>query len=102
MSYFKEVEGDVAILSIGGVFKQVPLYTLDGHLFAKAAGGFVRLNETGSTSKDRLRIVKLVTELDLYRDTHGRLTTVRGPKTRPIGQDNAAKLIAPPAESDAA
>ena len=96
MSYFQEIEGDVAILTSGGVFKQAPLYVMDGNLFAKASGGFVRINATGGTSKPKLSVVKLVTDLKLFKDTHGRLTTQSGPKTKPLADEQVQKLIAPP------
>lgn len=93
MTFFKELEGDAAVLSIGGVFKQAPLFTLDGHLFAQAAGGFVRLAADGSTSKAKMRIVKLVTDAKLYRDPHGRLTVENGPKTKPLPEEKRQLLI---------
>ena len=96
MSYFQEIEGDVAIIASGGVFKQAPLYTLDGNLYAKASGGFVRITATGATSKDKMYVVKLVTNLPLFKDTHGRLTVVPGPKNKPLAQEQVQKLIAPP------
>lgn len=93
MSYFKEIEGDVAILSIGGVFKQASLYTLDGYLFAQAAGGFVRLAADGSTSKSKMRIIKLVTDRALYQDALGRLTVEHNDNTKPIIEDKRLLLI---------
>ncbi|MBO6507320.1 MAG: hypothetical protein JJ979_02350 [Roseibium sp.] len=93
MSYFKEVEGDVAILAIGGVFKQCSLYTLDGYLFAQAAGGFVRLAADGSTSKSKMRIIKLVTDCDLYQDALGRLTVEQNDNTKPLVEDKRQLLI---------
>jgi hypothetical protein len=75
MTYLKELEGEQAILQEGGVFKPSPLYTRDGQLFAKAAGGFVRLAADGSTSKvsGRLRFTTLVMSSPLYRNPMGRL-----------------------------
>lgn len=42
MSFFKQVEGEAAILVNNGVFSQVDLYSRDGYLFAKHGSGFVR------------------------------------------------------------
>ena len=93
MSYFKPVEGDAAILSIGGVFKQADLYTLDGYLFAQAAGGFVRLAADGSTSKPKMRIIKLVTDRDLFQDALGRLTVVHNDNTKPLVENRRQQLL---------
>lgn len=70
---FKELEGDTAVVVIGGVYKQVDLYTRNGFLFCKAFGGFIRLYANGSTSKDKCRIDALSTEKDLFADRLGRL-----------------------------
>lgn len=56
MSFFKEVEGEAAVLVIGGVYSQVPLYTRDGYLYAKYGSGFVRLMADGATTKAKLRL----------------------------------------------
>jgi hypothetical protein len=63
MAFFKEIEGEGAIIQEGGVFRQVPLFERDGYIFAKLNGGFVRLMADGSTSKAG----------GLYRDALGRL-----------------------------
>ena len=82
MSYFKalEPEGQVAILVQNGVYKQAPLYTRNGYLFAKLGAGFVRLASNGSTSQPTTRIDALVLDCDLYQDSFGRLCdeTVKG------------------------
>lgn len=51
MSFFKQVEGEAAVLVENGVYKQCDLFTRDGYLYAKVSGGFVRLMADGSTSK---------------------------------------------------
>lgn len=56
MSFFKQVEGEAAILVNNGVFSQVDLYSRDGYLYAKHGSGFVRLYADGSTSKAKLRL----------------------------------------------
>jgi hypothetical protein len=70
---FKSVEGDVALIAIGGVYKVCPLYTLDGKLFAGLGGGFVRMYANGSTSKPKALIERVHTEEPLYTDRLGRL-----------------------------
>lgn len=74
MSNFKALEGDTAILCRDGVYTPVDLYTWGGALFAKIAGGYVRLRADGTTSKDKTRLVHLETEYPLFRDRLGRLT----------------------------
>ena len=96
MTYFQPIEGDAAILSIRGVYKQAKLYTMDGHLFAEASGGFVRLAADGSTSKEHMRIVKLVTDIELFKDPLGRLSVFRGSKNKPLIADDRQKLLGGP------
>lgn len=75
MSFFQEVEGEAAILVENGVYKQVPVYTRDGYLYAKIAGGFVRLMADGATTKSKLRLDFMTSEKKLYCDPLGRLCT---------------------------
>lgn len=71
---FQELEGETAILAVGGVYKECPVYIRNnGELFAKAFGGFVRLKYDGATSKSSARLDTL-TIGDLYRDRLGNLT----------------------------
>ena len=71
---FQELEGETAILAVGGVYKECPVYIRNnGELFAKAFGGFVRLKYDGATSKSAARLDTL-TIADLYRDRLGNLT----------------------------
>lgn len=53
MSFFKQVEGEAAVLVENGVFKQCDVFIRDGYLYARTSGGFVRLMVDGSTSKAR-------------------------------------------------
>ena len=73
MSFFQRVDGEAAVLSENGVFKQVDIYTRNGQLFAKAGGGFVRLMADGSTTKSKCRLDALSWEGPLFSDTFGRL-----------------------------
>lgn len=81
---FKEVEGEVAIVVQSGVYKQCPLYTRNGYLYAKANGGFVRLYHDGSTTVPKCRLDMLTFDDDLFRDSLGRLCD---------GSVHGAKLI---------
>ena len=87
MSLFKELEGDSAIVVMGGVYKQVPLYTRNGFIFAAISGGYVRLKADGTTSKDKLRIEHLETEVILHRDKFNRLGSSDIPNAKPIAGD---------------
>jgi hypothetical protein len=75
MAFFKEIEGEGAIIQEGGVFRQVPLFERDGYIFAKLNGGFVRLMADGSTSKagGKMRLDFMSFDGGLYRDALGRL-----------------------------
>lgn len=66
MSFFQQSEGNAAIVSEGGVYKQVDIYTREGFLYAKVSGGFVRLMHDGSTSKAKMRLVHLTWDGILY------------------------------------
>lgn len=70
---FQELEGDLAIVIVKGVYKQAPLYTWDGQLFARVGGGFIRLKKDGSTSVPSTRLEHIETDLALFADTFGRL-----------------------------
>lgn len=56
MSFFKQVEGEAAVLVENGVYKQCDVFTRDGYLYAKVSGGFVRLMADGSTSKAKCQL----------------------------------------------
>ena len=94
MAYFKELEGDAAILSASGVYIQAPLFTRNGYLFAKVSGGFVKLGTDGSTSKAKLRLEELITNAPLFRDKFGRLCdgTVNGAAALPKSESERLLL----------
>lgn len=73
MGLFTEAAGQSAVIIEGGVFKQVPVYTRDGYMFAKLGGGFVRLMSDGSTSKPKCRLDYLDFDGTLGTDQVGRL-----------------------------
>lgn len=94
MSFFKEVEGEAAILVENGLFRQVPLYTRDGYLFAKYGSGFVRLMADGSTTRAKCRLDFMTWEGQLYRDGLGRLRSDSGTA---LTADKIAQLTGPAA-----
>lgn len=93
MSLFKELEGDVAIVASGGVYKQVPIFTRNGYLFAAVSGGYVRLKADGTTSKDKLRLEHLETEVHLHKDKFGRLGTREIADAKPLLPDDTERLM---------
>lgn len=97
MSFFKKVEGDAAILSSNGVFKQVDLYTRDGYVFAAYAGGFIRIMSDGSTSKAGVSLDFMSWGAGPLAQRLGRLCTgeVQGGKWLASAEEN--KLLGGPA-----
>jgi len=93
MGLFQKVEGSAAILSIGGVYKQVDLYTWDGALFANTSGGFVRLLEDGSTSKPKMQLKHLMLDAELFRDPLGKLYLAGGAGRAQIGAATKQHLL---------
>ena len=75
---FEQLTGDSAVLAQGGVYRTCDLYAFQGGLYARYGAGFVRLYANGSTSKDGLMVVHLVTDRQLYADKFGRLTGTGG------------------------
>lgn len=90
---FRKIEGDTAIVSSGGVYRQCDLYDWDGKLFAKAGGGFVRLKSNGSTSKDGLNIVHVMTDNPLLVDRFGRLCVTPGDGRKVLESAASEKLL---------
>lgn len=93
MTFFKDVEGEAAVIVQNGVYKQVPLATRGGYLFAKTSGGYVRLMEDGSTSKSGLRLEHLSWDGQLMRDPMGRLCTSETPKAKELTGPRADALL---------
>lgn len=98
MSFFKQVEGEAAVIVQNSVFSQVDIYTRNGYLYAKTGGGFVRLLADGSTSKSKCRLDFLSFEEPLYRDAFGRLCTANaeGPKVRRLEPEKSTLLLGAP------
>jgi hypothetical protein len=98
MGMFKNVEGDNVVVADNGVYKQCDLYTRNGYMFAKVSGGFVRLMADGSTSKARMRIDTVFTELGLATDGMGRLMQADAHGAKPLLPAKAQLLLDKPDE----
>jgi hypothetical protein len=99
MAFFKEVEGEAAIVVSNGTYKQVPLFTRDGYIYAKVGGGFVRLMSDGSTTKAKMRLDFMTwTAGELRRDEVGRLCTDDVPASRALDDKRQSLLLGGPAE----
>ena len=96
MTFFKEVDGEAAVLVENGVYKQVPIYTRNGFLFAKVSGGFVRLMADGSTSKSKMRLDYMSWEGRLMRDGVGRLCTDEATGAKELDPARVQALIGAP------
>lgn len=96
MSFFKEVEGEAAIIVQNGVFKQVPLYTRDGYLFAKVGSGFVRIYADGSTTVSKMRLDFMSWSGPLFRDKLGKLCTAEVPDAIQLPQNDSQRLLGAP------
>lgn len=95
MSFFREIEGEVAILIENGVYKQTQIFVRDEHLYAKAGGGFVRLMADGSTTKAKCQLTFLSWNGQLCRDSLGRLCTPKAAGATALNQDRAVALLGP-------
>jgi hypothetical protein len=93
MSFFKQVEGEAAVLVENGIYKQVDLYTRDGFLYAKISGGFVRLYADGSITKSKLRLETMSWEGALHKDKLGRLGTKVIANAKALPEPDAMKLL---------
>ena len=91
--FFKQVEGEAAILVGDGVYRQTELYERNGYLFAKYGAGFVRLAADGSTSKSKLRLETLSFEGRLARDPMGRLCRPEVAGAIILAADQQTKLL---------
>jgi hypothetical protein len=96
MGLFVECSGDVAVIHSKGVYKQVPLYIRNGFFYAKANGGFIKLNSDGSTSHPGVRLETITVENipTLATDAMGRLCD-NGivPGSKLLAEDKKQKLL---------
>lgn len=77
---FKILETDEALITDGGVYKPAEVYEgPEGGLYIKAKGGFVRLKANGSTSHPAVKVITLMREGPLFKDSFDRLAITKGP-----------------------
>jgi hypothetical protein len=96
MGFFKQVEGEAAIVVINGVYKQCDLYERDGYIYAKTAGGFVRLMADGSTTRAKMRLDFMTWTGSLCRDSIGRLCSPDVAGSRTLESNKAQLLLGSP------
>lgn len=68
---FTRVPDAIAILTLRGVYRQCEVFTLDGDVYAKTGGGFIRLSESGTSTSHRVH--KIVSNQPFQPDKLGRL-----------------------------
>ena len=59
MTGFVKLEGEFAITTSRGVYKQADLYERNGYLYVKHGSGFIMLTAQGGTSTDKVRLDEL-------------------------------------------
>lgn len=68
MNYFTQIpEGQIIILK-NGIYQQVAAYERAGRIYAKASGGYVRLNHGGATSAPNVRWHEIDTPNGVWRE----------------------------------
>lgn len=92
--FFKQIEGEAAILASGGVYRQADIFERNGYLFAKQGTGFIRLCADGSTSKPKTRLETLSCDAPLAADRYGRLCRPDVPGSKALPADTSQKLLA--------
>lgn len=93
MAMFKHMVGDEAVICCRGLYKQVPLYSREGVLYAKITGGFVKLRHDGSTTRPEIKIDTLMVQGELYRDPLGRLLVEPLPGHLPLEPVRKSTLL---------
>ena len=61
MDFFTVIPEGQGIIQARGVYRQVALFERKGRVYAKHGGGYVRLNQGGSTSAPNIRWTDLDT-----------------------------------------
>lgn len=99
MGFFKQIEGEAAIVIVGGVYKQCDLYERDGYIYAKVAGGFVRLYADCTTTKANVRLDFMSWDGGpLCRDVHNKLCRPETPGSIALEAPKKQLLLGGPAE----
>lgn len=98
MGFFKQVEGEAAVVVINGVYRQCDVFERDGYLYARAGGGFVRLFADGSTTKPKMRLDTISWTGAIHRDVHNRLCRPGVSGAKELEAPKAQLLLGAPAE----
>lgn len=73
MDFFTAIQEAQAILHSRGVYRQVPLFTRGGHVYARQGTGFIRLMQGGTTSSPNGKWIEIYMpeEVGSYREHQG-------------------------------
>lgn len=71
MSFFSIIEHGRAIIHCRGVYRQVPIYSRAGKIYAKYGGGLVKLAQGGSSSAPNVRWAEIDPGEGEYREEVG-------------------------------
>lgn len=74
MDFFSIVTDGHAVTLTNGVYRQVAIYTRGERVYAKHGGGFVRLNQGGTTSKPNTRWIEIDAGEGRYVEKGGAVT----------------------------
>ena len=93
---FKVLEGENAVLRVGGVYKEAKLAVRnDGELFASYGSGWVRLYADGKTSAGaKTALDALALDAPLHKDRFGRLCVTSGEGRKALPPAESDKLLA--------
>lgn len=94
---FQIIEGELAVVREGGVYKEVPLAVRnDGELYVKARGGFVRLMADGTSSLGaKLTLDTLTLAAPYHKDRFGKLCISAGPDRKALDEPKFLRLEGP-------
>lgn len=91
---FQIIEGEMAVVREGGVYKEVELATRNnGELYVKAKGGFVRLMADGTSSLgSKLTLDTLTLDAAYHKDRLGKLCISAAPDRKALAEPTFLKL----------
>lgn len=98
MGFFKQVEGEAAVLIRNGIYRQCDVYERDNYLYAKVSGGFVRLYADGSTTNIKTRLDIISWTDPIARDATGRRCRPDIPGSVALEAPKKQLLLGAPAE----
>lgn len=74
MDFFTVIPEGQGIIQARGIYRQVTLFERKGRVYAKHGGGYVRLNQGGSTSAPNIRWTDLDTPNGSWAEAQGAVT----------------------------